>query len=237
MGIIQNDTNNIIVDAVITDAGRQAIARNDGSFSVVKWAASDEEVDYSIIQQFGKTNGEAKIVVNTPVFEALTSQQFSQKYKLMSISNPALIRLPTLKITGEGVDASTNAISIGNTTVKRRTVTVFQDILNETTIDLELRDQSFMITLPSRFLQIRSIPPDDIDATYNALYFLTRDSGETTLGGSRLSFTVETKSISETDFQIYGTRTNKNIIKCYMKIAGIQSGAVLDIEVSITKTS
>ena len=94
-----------------------------------------------------------------------------------------------------------------------------------------------MITIPSRFLQVRSIPPDDIDSVYNALYFLTRDSGETTLGGSRLSFTLETKSISETDFQIYGTRTNKNIIKCYIKIAGIQSGAVLDIEVSITKTS
>ena len=35
MGFLQNDTNNIIVDAVLTDLGREFLARNDGSFSIV----------------------------------------------------------------------------------------------------------------------------------------------------------------------------------------------------------
>ena len=92
MGFIQGDTNNIILDGVLTDLGRQFIAKNDGSFSIVKFACSDDEVDYSIIQQFGRTFGQEKIEKNTPVFEALTNQNLAQKYRLLSISNPNIIR-------------------------------------------------------------------------------------------------------------------------------------------------
>ena len=61
MGFLDNSTNNIILDAVLTDLGRQALARNDGSFSIFKFAFSDEEVDYSHIVHFGRTIGKEKI--------------------------------------------------------------------------------------------------------------------------------------------------------------------------------
>ena len=38
MGFLDHSTNNIIVDAVLTDAGRRALARNDGSFQVFQFA-------------------------------------------------------------------------------------------------------------------------------------------------------------------------------------------------------
>ena len=46
MGFLQNDTNNIILDAVLTDTGREFLAKNDGSFSVVKFAVADDEIEY-----------------------------------------------------------------------------------------------------------------------------------------------------------------------------------------------
>ena len=38
MGFLDHSTNNIIVDAVLTDAGRKTLARNDGSFAISKFA-------------------------------------------------------------------------------------------------------------------------------------------------------------------------------------------------------
>ena len=48
MGFLDNSTNNIIVDAVLTDYGRELLARNDGSFSIKKFAFGDDEVDYTL---------------------------------------------------------------------------------------------------------------------------------------------------------------------------------------------
>ena len=76
MGFLDNSTNNVIVDAVLTDYGRELLAQNDGSFSIVKFAFGDDEVDYSTIKKFGRTVGKEKIEKNTPVFEAQTKSKF-----------------------------------------------------------------------------------------------------------------------------------------------------------------
>jgi hypothetical protein len=237
MGFLQSDTNNLILDAVLTDKGRELLARNDGSFSIVKYAVGDDEIDYTIIKKFGRTVGKEKIEKNTPIFEALTNGSLAQKYKCVSISNPNLIRLPTLGFTGEGVDSTNKIVSIGNTTVKQRQISIFQTIQDETSIDVELRDQAFVVEMSNLFLQIAGTAPDNIDGQQRASYILTRDSAETSLGGSQLTFTIATKAISEAQFQIYGKQSNKNVISTFVKIYGIQSGAVLEYEVQITKTS
>lgn len=237
MGFLQQDTSNIILDAVLTDTGRRFLARNDGSFSIVKFSPGDDEVDYTLIQKFGRTVGKEKIEKNTPVFEALTNGNFAQKNRLISISNPNLTKLPNLQLNGEGVDTTGRVISIGNTTVKKRTVTVFQNIVNEAVIDVELRDQAFIVDMHNLFLQVLGSAPDNIDGQQRATYILTRDAGETSIGGSKLTLTIATKAILESQFQIYGARSNKNLISTFVKISGVQSGAVLEFEVQINKTS
>jgi len=235
VGFLQNDTNNIIIDAVLTDKGRQFLSRNDGSFSVVKFAVGDDEIDYTVIKKFGRTVGKEKIEKNTPIFEALTNQSLSQKYRLISVSNPNLIRLPILEFNGEGVDGTNNIVTIGNTTQKQRTLTISQTIQDETSIDVELRDQAFVVEMNNQFVQIVGSSPDDIDGQQRATYILTRDAGETSVGGSRLTFTISTKAITESQFQIFGATYNKNLINTYVKISGVQSGAVLEFEVAISK--
>lgn len=237
MAFLQNDTNNIILDAVLTDTGRAFLARNDGSFSIVKFAVGDDEVDYTIIQKFGRTVGQEKIEKNTPVFEALTNASYAQKYKCLSVSNPNLIRLPKLELTGEGVDSTARVVSIGNTTVKRRQITINQTINNESTIDVELRDQAFVVEMSNMFLQVLGSAPDNIDSQQRASYILTRDSGENALGGSRLTLTLGTKAITESQFQIYGSISNKSQISTFVKVTGIQSGSVYEFEVQIGKNT
>jgi len=236
VGFLQGDTNNIILDAVLTDTGRQFIARNDGSFSVVKFAVADDEIDYTLIKKFGRTVGKEKIEKNTPIFEALTNGALAQKYRCVSISNPNLIRLPNITFTGEGVDSTTNILTIGNTTTKRRTITVLQSIDNEASIDVELRDQAFVVELSNQFLQVIGSAADNIDGQQRATYILTRDAGETSLGGSRITFTIATKAISDSQFQIYGATYNKSQINTYVRISGVQSGAVLEFQVQISST-
>ena len=66
MGFLDHSTNNIIVDAVLTDKGREALAKNDGSFNIYQFALGDDEVDYAVIQQFGRTVGKEKIEKSIP---------------------------------------------------------------------------------------------------------------------------------------------------------------------------
>lgn len=235
MGFLQQDSNSIILDAVLTDKGREFLARNDGSFSVVSFALGDDEVDYSIIQKFGRTIGKEKIEKNTPVFEALTNESIALKHRLVSVSNPNLIRLPSLSLNADA-GLSGNTVTIGNSTQKTRQIIISQSIIGDTTINNELRDQTFVVELSNMLLQIVGAVPDTVSSQQRATYTLTRDNSQTSLGGSKLTFTISTKSITDSLFQIYGSVNDKTNIDTYVKVSGLQSGAVYEFKVSIQKT-
>lgn len=237
MGFLDHSTNNIILDAVLTDVGRQFLARNDGSFSVHKFALGDDEVDYGIIQKYGRTVGKEKVEKNTPVFEGLTNQTHSQKYKLISVSNPNLLRLPSLSLSGDSnVDGLNSAVTLGRTTQKTATISIEQTIKNETQIDVELRDQTFVIEVPNLFVEILNDTPENIDGQQRAMYIIPRAPSENSFGGSTVQFTLSVKSLTDAVFTVYGTTANKNKINAFMKVTGVQSGAVQDISLVIDKT-
>ncbi len=224
------------MDAVLTDVGRQFLARNDGSFSVHKFALGDDEINYNIIGKYGRSVGKEKIEKNTPIFEALTNQQHSQKYRLISVSNPNLLRMPSMSLSGDAnVSSLTNVITLGRNQQKTATATIEQTIQNETTIDVELRDQTFIIEVPNIFMQILRQTPENIDGQQRATYILTRSPAENSFGGSSVQFTLSVKSLTDALFTVYGTTANKSQIKAYVKVTGCQSGAVKDIAIVIDK--
>lgn len=236
MGFLDHSTNNLILDAVLTDVGRQFLARNDGSFSIHKFALGDDEVNYGIISKYGRTVGREKIEKNTPVFEALTNQTHSQKYKLISISNPNLLRLPSLSLSGDNnVDGLNSIVTLGRNQSKTATLMVEQVIKNETSIDVELRDQTFVVEVPNLFCQILRNTPENIDGQQRATYILTRSPSENAFGGSSVQLTLSVKSLTDALFTVYGSTANKSQIKTYVKITGVQSGAVKDITVIVDK--
>ena len=116
-----------------------------------------------------------------------------------------------------------------------RSIKVTQDIQNENTIDVELRDQAFIIKIPSRFLQLKGLTPDNVDSDAVATYIVTRDPSTTAIGGSTLTFELETKSITDAQFDIYGNAGDPSVISSVVTITGIQAGETAQFEVQISK--
>ena len=91
MGFLDHSTNNIIVDAVLTDVGRRKLASATTAENfVASYAFADDEIDYTMIKKYGTIVGKEKIEKNTPIFEASTSAELGVKYFLKTSSNPVV---------------------------------------------------------------------------------------------------------------------------------------------------
>lgn len=234
MGFLNQTTNNIIVDAVLTDLGRQFLARNDGSFNIVKFALADNEVDYTIIQQYGRLVGKDKIEKNTPVFEASTNANIALKYKLVSISNPALTILPSLALDYGSAAVSSNVVSISRLTQNPSfTITVKQSITQGSFVSPELIDNAFEVRVNDLFLGVQNLVPDSVDASNNATYLVDRSSALSSASESSAQFTLRLKTFSQTLFDTYKS-SGLNVVRSYVRITGINSGAVKEFEVRIS---
>lgn len=94
-----DNSGDIILDAVLTDEGRKRLARGDGTFRIVKFALSDDEIDYST---FNKTHASGSAyydleILQTPILEAFTNNAASLKSRLMSIPRTNLLYLPVIR--------------------------------------------------------------------------------------------------------------------------------------------
>lgn len=99
MGFLDHSTNNIIVDAVLTDVGREKLAAATSAENfVASYAFADDEIDYTMIKKYGTIVGKEKIEKNTPVFEASTNAELGVKYYLSTSANPVVAQ-PTMSAT------------------------------------------------------------------------------------------------------------------------------------------
>ena len=111
MGFLDN-SGDIILDAVLTDAGRARLAAGDGSFKIVKYAFADDEIDYAKYNK-NNVNGTPYYdieILKTPVLEAFTNNTSLMKSKLISISRTNLLYLPVVQINetdGEPLNSTT----------------------------------------------------------------------------------------------------------------------------------
>jgi hypothetical protein len=224
MGFLDHSTNNIIVDAVLTDTGRQALSRNDGSFSIFKFALSDDEVDYSIIQQYGRTVGKEKIEKNTPILEALTLGSLSMKYPLASVSNEFLTHMPTITLSFNDDTSGAKILTRGSSDNLTARIDITIQNNNGLAIEDDLKDAEVHVELNDLFLTIQNQSPDFKYSDNTAVYRIGLSSGT---GSSTLSasFTVSLKSFSDTTFNTFSTTVaNETAIRTFMKITGINSG-------------
>ncbi len=108
-----DNSGDIILDAVLTDAGRARLAAGDGSFKISKFAFADDEIDYSKYDKTN-TNGSAYYaidILSTPVLEAFTNNTSMMKSKLVSIAKNNLLYLPVILINETGDGEPMNALT------------------------------------------------------------------------------------------------------------------------------
>lgn len=236
MGFLQQDTNNIIVDAVLTDLGRQKLAQ--GTFNVTKFAAGDDEVDYGMIVRYGRTVGQEKIEKNTPVFEAITNNKLALVHPLVSMPDPNRYTLPLLSLSATGgLTGDTLALGVNSTTstaAQQQSVTVQQTLTGNETMPPELIDNQFLVACDDRFIFVVGFTPV-IDRNRMATYVVSRNANATPQGGASVSIPISARAITNAQFLIYGQPSNKNNIRSVVRVTGMSSGAVKEFVVSISK--
>jgi len=232
MGFLDHSTNNIIVDAVLTDAGRRDLARNDGSFQIFQFALGDDEVDYSIIQQFGRTVGREKIEKNTPILEAFTAGSLGLKHKLLSISNEFLTHHPVLEMSLSGTDLTNSVVSYSRTSTTSQTITATISSKTGTGIENDIIDGELRVELNNLFFTISGEQPDVVYTDNVAVYRIPADFS-TTGDTISASITVNLKSFSDTTFNTYSV-SGGTYIRSFMKVVGVNSGLTKNIELQIS---
>jgi len=91
-----DNSGDIILDAVLTDAGRKRLAEGNGSFRITKYAFGDDEIDYS---NYNATNSSGSAyydleILQTPILEAFTNNTATMKSKLVTLTNNNILYLP-----------------------------------------------------------------------------------------------------------------------------------------------
>ena len=103
-----DNSGDIILDAVLTDAGRARMAQ--GNFRITKFAFSDEEINYRLFDGTATTGNEDKEIMETPILEAFTNNTSLMKTKLISINRENILYLPTFKLNTSLEDSKQHAI-------------------------------------------------------------------------------------------------------------------------------
>lgn len=97
------DNQAITVDAVLTKKGRELLAKN-GNLNITSFAIADDEIDYTLYEP-NHPNGSAFYDIalrNTPVFEPLTDETQTMKYKLVTL-NQGVTAIPVISIAQDKI--------------------------------------------------------------------------------------------------------------------------------------
>tara|TARA_Y100000592_G_C5450176_1_gene308307 strand:+ start:297 stop:1007 length:711 start_codon:yes stop_codon:yes gene_type:complete len=236
MGFLDHSTNNIILDAVLTDAGRRQLAANRGDFRIAYFSLADDEVDYGLITKFGRAIGKEKISKNTPIFEAQTNAQIALKNRLLSLPDPTVTRLPTITALVSG----TESVALSRLTASKQEaeVSLEQSIVGGATIPDGAADSSFTIIVPDRFVNLPNRNFFAIDEISRmASYTLVAGGSRNSSGGAQTNFRVRIASgLDDEMFDGFGDQGNKSQISSVITIIGNQTGFRKDVQLTITKT-
>lgn len=244
MGYLDHSTNNIILDAVLTDYGRQQLALASSAFDITQYALGDDEVDYRLIKKYGRTVGKEKIEKNTPIFEAMTNPNIALKYKLIGRENDgstiSTVVLPVLR--------ANSSVSIDtNSTSPKITVDLYYNNATGNSVPADLIQRSYTIKVSDRFFTLSgpiggTLTQPDVsrnlinagDPNRTATYKFYTTNGATT----SISFVIMAKSIDSTTLSIYGKRvdstSSKRVITSYVTVVGDNHGPTVDIPITYT---
>jgi hypothetical protein len=220
MGYLNNSV--ITVDAILTKKGREALAKNDGSFRITQFALSDDEIDYT---QYNPNHpsgssfyGEA--IDNMPLLEAFPDDQQIMKYKLVTLPR-GTAKLPVL-------DLGYTAITLKQGAQLSITPQTLNYLDNAQTFETS----GYSATIADvRVLSTFNGVGINSDAATAA------NQSATTTIGTNVSATVIGTQINlraTTVNTLFGSNTQ---IRTTLTVVGLDSGARITIPITINKTA
>jgi hypothetical protein len=222
MGYLNNQV--VTVDAILTNKGRELLAKNDGSFRITQFALADDEIDYTLYNPTHPSGssfyGEA--IQNMPLLEAFPIETQIMKYKLATLPR-GTAKLPVL-------DLGYSAITL----VQGASLAITPQTLNYlgNTQTFETSGYSATISdvrLFSAFtgIGINTEAATAANAAVNSITTLGTNVS-TTVIGSQINLRATTVNT------LFGTNTQ---LSATLTIVGLDSGARLTIPVTINKTN
>ena len=213
MGYLDNTV--ITVDAILTKAGREALARNDGSFRITQFALGDDEIDYSLYNENhpngSQYSGEA--IENMPILEAFPDENNIMIHKLVTLPRG------TSKMPVVTCNLSAVQLSLGATTSINPTTLNFSGLSN-------LKEPGgYYFTVADRRLFTQAIGVGARGKSRRAKPF-TQSALSETIRGHSLSLTA----INSTS--LFG---RNSVLLTTLTIEGVDSGGRVTIPIKITK--
>jgi hypothetical protein len=97
MGYLNNAV--VTVDAILTNKGRELLARGDGSFRITQFALSDDEIDYTLYNPTHPSGSAyyGQALENMPLLEAFPETTQNLRYKLVTLPR-GTAKMPVLDI-------------------------------------------------------------------------------------------------------------------------------------------
>jgi hypothetical protein len=222
MGYLNNQV--VTVDAILTNKGRELLAKNDGSFRITQFALADDEIDYTLYNPTHPSGssfyGEA--IQNMPLLEAFPIETQIMKYKLATLPR-GTAKLPVLDLGYTGITLQQGAAL----TITPQTLNYLGN--NQT---YETTGYSATISDVRLFSTFTGVGINTTAATTaNASATSTTTLGtnvSTTVIGSQINLRATTVNT------LFGTNTQ---LSATLTVVGLDSGARLTIPVTINKTN
>ena len=97
MGYLNNSV--VTVDAILTNKGRELLARGDGSFRITQFALSDDEIDYTLYNPTHPSGSAfyGQALENMPLLEAFPEETQNLRYKLVTLPR-GTAKMPVLDL-------------------------------------------------------------------------------------------------------------------------------------------
>jgi hypothetical protein len=208
MAYIDNQT--ITVDAILTKKGRELLAQN-GNLNITSFALADDEIDYTLYQP-NHPNGSAFYDIairNTPVFEPVSDETQTMKYKLVSL-NQGVTSIPVISIAQDKISIPRDYT--GDIIISPSTNPAYNLSLGYTAILANKNVGALIVQQPNSINSVSSTIPTfagDINTT----------SAQVVVGQS---------------FKFIPNSSLGNTTSTTLTIIGNESGGSLSIEVTVT---
>jgi len=220
MGYLNNQV--VTVDAILTKKGREAMAKNDGSFRITQFSLADDEIDYTLYNPTHPSGsafyGEA--IDNMPLLEAFPDETQTMKYQLTTLPR-GTAKLPVL-------DLGYSAITLKQGASLAITPQTLSYLGNAQTYETSgysatISDVRLLSTYTGVGVNTDAATSSNVNAT-------------TTIG------TNVSKTIIGTQINLRATTINTLFgsnasIAATLTVVGLDSGARLTIPVTITQTT
>jgi hypothetical protein len=114
------DNSSITVDAILTTKGRELLSKGRDFFVISQFALADDEIDYELWNPAHPLGSDyyGIIIENMPIVEAVTNENYSLKYKLLTLPKNT-IRIPIVSTNPSSIsiEEGGNSIEVTCTTI------------------------------------------------------------------------------------------------------------------------